>query len=64
MIVMVPVDQIRALDIFSGRTFLVLNNHQNEQNYLMSYKKVACICFFIQLDMQKLAQVVLILIVI
>ena len=38
---MVPVDQIRALDIFSGRTFLVLNNHQNERNCLMSYKKVA-----------------------
>ena len=47
MIVMVPVDQISALDIFSGRTFLVLNNHQNERNYLMSYKKVACMFLYI-----------------
>ena len=45
MILMVLVDQVSALDIFNARTSLVHNNHQNEGNYLMSFKKFAGYAF-------------------
>ena len=61
MILMVPFDQISALDIFNACTFLVHNNHQDERNYLMSYKRFAGICFCIGPDMQKLASVYIVI---